>query len=60
MTVHVGQVTSEVRMSDTPRETTEAAAKSAASVWDERYRVAALLERVSADRRRTATGFGDD
>lgn len=58
MTVHVGQITSEVR-SAAPA-AASAVPDEESSVWDERLRIAALLERVAKDRRRTATGVADD
>ena len=61
MTVHIGQITSEVR-STAPGYPDRAADKAGkqASRWDERVRVAATLERVARDRRRTSTGVEDD
>lgn len=59
MTIHVGQITSEVRAAPAAGPT-DAAAGEAGSVWDERVRVAAALQRVARDRRRTATGLADD
>jgi len=58
MTVHIGQVTSEVHsgapvMPDAP-------ANPETPVWEERMRVAALVERIARDRARTATGGVDD
>ena len=58
MTVHIGQITSEVR-STAPVQPGRAADKEA-SPWDERIQVAAMLERVARDRRRTSTGVEDD
>jgi hypothetical protein len=62
MTVHVGQVTSEVHTSTGPTDAAAAAADGGAGVnpWEERARIAALIERISRDRLRTATGHGDD
>lgn len=57
MTVHIGQVTSEVHSvapvaPDPPdHESTPA--------WEQRMRIAALVERVARDRARTDTGGGD-
>ena len=59
MTVHVGRLTSEVRSTADPADT-PAAEMEEGSVWEERVRVAATLERVARDRRRTATGCDDD
>lgn len=58
MTLHIGQVTSEVHSTapvapDTP-------AGQDATVWDERMRLAAHLARIERDRLRTATGSDDD
>jgi hypothetical protein len=58
MTVHVGQVTSEVRSSAPVRP--DAVGDEQSNVWEQRHRTAALVERVGRDRRRTATGVGDD
>jgi hypothetical protein len=57
MTVHVGQITSEVTSVPTP---VGAPAPDKESVWAERERIEAVIERLSMDRRRTATGHGDD
>lgn len=58
MTVHIGQVTSEVHSAapvvpDPP-------GHSESPAWEERMRVAALVERIARDRARTATGGADD
>lgn len=58
MTVHIGQITSEVR-SSAPVHPDRAADKDQ-SPWDEWVRLAAMLERVARDRRRTSTGVDDD
>jgi hypothetical protein len=58
MTVHIGQITSEVR-STAPVHPDRTADKET-SPWDERVRIAAMLERVARDRRRTSTGVEDD
>jgi hypothetical protein len=58
MTVHIGQVTSEVRSSAPVR--ADAVAEEQPNVWEQRHRTAALVERVGRDLRRTATGCGDD
>jgi hypothetical protein len=56
MTVHVGELTSEVVTT-----TTEAPAGSGSgSMWEERARTAATLERLASDRLRTSTGHGHD
>ncbi len=57
MTVHIGQITSEVRSSASVH---PGRAADTSSPWDERVRVAAMLERVARDRRRTSTGVEDD
>ncbi|GAA3650819.1 hypothetical protein GCM10022237_08210 [Nocardioides ginsengisoli] len=58
MTVHIGQVTSEVH-SAAPV-VPDAPAQQETPAWEERMRVAALVERVARDRARTATGGIDD
>jgi hypothetical protein len=57
MTVHVGEITSEVSVG-----ADEAAedATGGADEWEERVRTAAVLERIERDRSRTTTGYGDD
>jgi hypothetical protein len=59
MSIHVGQITSEVRAAPAAGVPDDASG-DASSVWDERVRIAAALERVARDRRRTATGRADD
>lgn len=59
MSIHVGQITSEVTAAPAAG-ATDGASADASSVWDERVRVAAMLQRVARDRRRTATGRADD
>ena len=59
MNVHVGQITSEVRATPSPGSDGPASGDEA-SVWDQRVRAAAALQRVARDRRRTATGRADD
>lgn len=58
MTVHVGQITSEVHT--TSPGVAEREQPETADEWDERVRLAAQLERIARDRLRTATGYGDD
>ena len=52
MSIHIGEITSEVEATTAE----PAAGESAVSVWQERIRVDAMLERLAADRLRTATG----
>jgi hypothetical protein len=59
MSIHVGQITSEVRAAPAAGPP-DASSGDASSVWDERVRIAAALQRVARDRRRTATGLADD
>jgi len=58
MTVHIGQLTSEVR-TEAPV-VPDTAANPETSIWEERMRVAALVERIARDRARTSTGGVDD
>ena len=51
MSVHIGEVTSEVTAT-----TAEQQSRPAESVWQERERMEATLERLGRDRLRTATG----
>jgi hypothetical protein len=57
MTVHVGQITSEV-VATAPGGT--AADDEGETVWAERCRIEAMVERVARDRMRTSTGDGRD
>lgn len=61
MTVHVGEITSEVT---SPRSVAEADAGAApgggADRWEQQVRTAELLDQLARDRARTATGYGDD
>lgn len=58
MTVHIGQITSEVTAApQVPDQDTE---EEAVSVWAEQARLVALLARARRDRDRTATGDGRD
>lgn len=57
MPLYIGQVTSEV-YSTAPVAPVEAG--TAPSVWEERLRIAAIVDRVARDRHRTSTGDGDD
>ncbi|MGW1346191.1 hypothetical protein ACWCOV_34415 [Kribbella sp. NPDC002412] len=52
MSIHIGEITSEVEATTAE----PAAAEAAVSVWQERVRIEAILERLAADRLRTATG----
>ena len=52
MTVHVGELTSEVVATSEP----PARGPAEVSVWEERHRIQAALERLDRDRARTATG----
>ena len=55
MTVHVGELTSEVvAVGEPPARTPEV------SVWEERHRIRAALDRIHRDRCRTATEDGHD
>jgi hypothetical protein len=56
MTVHVGEITSEVTAARSPG----AADATGGDEWEERVRLAALMEQEARDRARTATGYGDD
>jgi hypothetical protein len=58
MTVHIGEITSEVVTSGSAAPAT--GATGGTPVWDEAARVERLVERVNRDRLRTATGHGDD
>lgn len=57
MTVHIGEITSEVA---TGAAAVGPDAAGEADEWEERARLAAMLERLERDRHRTATGYGDD
>lgn len=57
MTVHVGEITSEVTATGGPPAD---AGEEATTVWAERCRVEAMVERIERDRMRTATGCGHD
>jgi hypothetical protein len=52
MSIHIGEITSEVEATTAE----PAAAAATTSVWQERVRIDAMLERLAADRLRTATG----
>ena len=54
MTVHVSEVTSEV---SGPAGVADSMAEDP---WEEQLRIAAAMDQVEHDRRRTATGYGDD
>ena len=61
MSVHVGRITSEVHSTApaaAPADSAEGAEE--ASPWEERIRLAGLLEATERDRLRTATGAADD
>lgn len=51
MSVHIGEVISEVSAT-----TAEPPAEPSPSIWQERVRTEAALERLALDRLRTATG----
>lgn len=55
MTVHIGQLTSEVRDSAPPAPP-DGASPATTSPWEERAALAAALTRLALDRLRTATG----
>ena len=55
MTVHIGEVTSEVR-TPAPAPPEAMAAGGGSNPWEERVRIAGLLDRLAGDRCRTATG----
>ncbi len=55
MTVHVGEVTSEVSAA-----AAQMPGGESEDPWEEQARMAAVLDRAARDRRRTGTGFGDD
>lgn len=61
MTVHVGEITSEVT---SPRSDAVADAGTAtgdtAERWEQQVRTSAMLHTLARDRARTATGYGDD
>ncbi|TDW77137.1 hypothetical protein [Kribbella pratensis] len=52
MSIHIGEVTSDVEATTAEPITGEATA----SVWQERLRIEGALEQLAADRLRTATG----
>jgi hypothetical protein len=52
MSIHVGEITSEVEATTAE----PPAAEATTSVWQEQVRMDAMLERLAADRLRTATG----
>ncbi|MGW0229329.1 hypothetical protein ACWDWO_13515 [Actinopolymorpha singaporensis] len=56
MTVHVGELTSEVVAAEEPRTPSPAEV----SVWEERLRIQATLDRLARDRARTATEGCDE
>lgn len=58
MTVHVGEITSEVLASGTAADGPGPGGE--VSVWEERCRTEAILERLALDRSRTSTGRGHD
>ncbi|MGH3774190.1 MAG: hypothetical protein ACRDRR_00405 [Pseudonocardiaceae bacterium] len=57
MTVHVGEITSEV-VAMGGAAGSEAGGE--ASVWEQQCRTEATIERLARDRLRTATGYGHD
>lgn len=52
MSIHIGEITSEVEATTAE----PAVAEATTSLWQERVRIDAMLERLAADRLRTATG----
>ncbi len=56
MTVHIGQITSEVRNTAPPAPPAASDGTATSSGWDEEARLSALLARLTLDRMRTATG----
>lgn len=58
MSVHIGEITSEVATGATGAPADESG--GASDEWEERVRLAASWDRLERDRRRTATGCGDD
>ena len=64
MTVHIGQITSEVMTAPAGDDTTAGSASSGGggdeAPWAEQARLEMTLERLHRDRLRTATGHGDD
>lgn len=58
MTVHVGEITSEVVA--TGNAGADRGGGDEVSVWEERRRMEAALQRLAVDRARTATGHGHD
>ena len=58
MTVHIGQITSEVTAPG--GDAAGGHDGAGGSEWDERCRLEATLDRVARDRLRTATGWGHD
>lgn len=62
MTVHVGEITSEVTppRSDAVVDAGAATGDSAAERWAQEARTSAMLDQLARDRARTATGYGDD
>jgi hypothetical protein len=57
MTVHVGEITSEVVAMDSTAPKQQA---GEAPEWEERCRIEAMIERLARDQLRTATGHGHD
>jgi hypothetical protein len=60
VTVHVGQITSEVTSAGAGTADDPAGSGGDVSVWEERNRFEAFVERLARDRLRTATGGGHD
>lgn len=58
MTVHVGQVTSEVHATES--DAGDAGPGGEVNEWEEGARLVTRMARIDRDRRRTATGYGDD
>jgi hypothetical protein len=57
VTVHIGEITSEV---SGPAGAADLAGMARDDPWEEQARIAAVMDRVEHDRRRTGTGYGDD
>jgi hypothetical protein len=60
VTVHVGQITSEVTATGSGADGGGSGSGGDESVWEERCRIEAVVDRLERDRLRTATGSGHD